>query len=79
MANPINRYALSSWTPLKKNADGSLELYVQTEAPGKDKESNWLPADSGAFKLTLRMYWPTGQAPSILDGSWRPPANTKLP
>jgi hypothetical protein len=79
VANPINRYALSSWTPLKKNADGSLELYVQTEAPGKDKESNWLPADSGAFNLTLRMYWPTGQAPSILDGSWRPPANTKLP
>ena len=79
VANPINRYALSSWMPLKKNADGSLDLYVQAESPGKDKASNWLPADAGAFNLTLRMYWPADKAPSILDGSWKPPAITRLP
>jgi hypothetical protein len=79
VANPINRYALSSWMPLKKNADGSLDLVVQAESPGKDKESNWLPADAGAFNMTLRMYWPTDKAPSILDGSWKPPAVTRLP
>jgi hypothetical protein len=76
--NPINRYALSSWMPLKKNADGSLDLYVQAESPGKDKESNWLPAAAGPFNLTLRMYWPTETAPSIMDGSWKPPAVTKV-
>jgi hypothetical protein len=79
VANPINRYALSSWMPLKKNADGSLELHVQAASPGKDKAINWLPAGSGAFNLTLRMYWPTDQVPSILDGSWKPPAITKPP
>lgn len=79
VANPIDRYALSSWMPLKKNADGSLDLYVQAESPGNDKESNWLPAASGPFNLTLRMYWPTGTPPSIMDGSWKPPAVTKVP
>ena len=78
VANPINRYAISSWMPLKKNADGSLDIYVQAESPGKDKESNWLPAASGPFNLTLRMYWPTETPPSIMDGSWKPPAVTKV-
>jgi hypothetical protein len=78
VANPINRYAVSSWMPLKKSADGSLDIYVQAESPGKDKESNWLPAASGPFNLTLRMYWPTETPPSIMDGSWKPPAVTKV-
>jgi hypothetical protein len=74
VANPINRYAISSWAPLKKNADGSLDIYVQHNSPGKDKEANWLPSGDKAFNLTLRMYWPKEKAPSILDGSWKPPA-----
>lgn len=79
VANPINRQAISSWMPLKTSADGSLEIYVQAESPGKDKESNWLPApSSGPFNLTLRMYWPKETAPSIVDGSWKPPAVTKV-
>ena len=79
VAIPIHRYALSSWMPLKKAKDGSLEIYVPAESPGKGKESNWLPADPKTFNMTLRMYWPSDQPPSILDGSWKPPAVTKLP
>jgi hypothetical protein len=79
VANPINRYAVSSWMPFKRNADGSLDLYIQHESPGKDKEANWLPAPAGGFNLTLRMYWPTDKAPSIIDGSWKPPAVTRAP
>jgi len=74
VANPINRYAVSSWMPLKKNADGSVEILVQHASPGKDKESNWLPAPAGEFNMTLRMYWPREKAPSIIDGTWKPPA-----
>ena len=42
--NPLNRYTLSQRNKLKTNADGSVDLYIQAESPGKDKESNWLPA-----------------------------------
>jgi len=79
IANPINRYAISSWMPLKKNADGSLDIFVQHNSPGKDKESNWLPSGDKAFNLTLRMYWPKEKPPSILDGSWKPPPVKQAP
>jgi hypothetical protein len=49
VANPINRFALSSWMPFKYDPDGSLTLYVQNENPGKDKEANWLPAPKAPF------------------------------
>jgi len=74
VANPINRFAVSSWMPFKKNADGSLDIYIQNQSPGKDKESNWLPAPEGDFNLTMRMYWPKEKDPTILNGSWKPPA-----
>jgi hypothetical protein len=77
--NPIDRYAVSSWMPLRRNADGSLDIYIQHDSPGSDKESNWLPCASGDFNVTLRMYWPKDSAPSILDGSWTPPPITKAP
>jgi hypothetical protein len=79
VANPINRYAISSWMPLKKNPDGSVDIYVRRESPGTDKESNWLPAAENDFNMTLRMYWPTEKAPSILDGTWKPPAVKQVP
>jgi hypothetical protein len=50
--NALNRFAVSSWMNLKQNADGSLDLYFQSESPGKDKEANWLPAPKGAFNLS---------------------------
>jgi hypothetical protein len=47
---------------------------VQAASPGKDKEANWLPAPKGKFALVLRLYDPSNTPPSILDGSWEPPA-----
>jgi hypothetical protein len=74
VANPLNRYTLSQRNALKPNPDGSIDLYIQAVNPGSDKEPNWLPAPNGPFELTLRMYWPKEHPPSILDGSWQPPA-----
>ncbi len=77
-ANPLNRYTLSERNALKRNADGSTDLYLQTDSPGKDRESNWLPAPQGEFILMFRLYMPK-EAPafSILDGTWKPPAVQK--
>ena len=58
VANPLNRYTLSARNKLKHNADGSVDLYLQNEDPGKDKESNWLPAPKDKFIVMLRLYWP---------------------
>ena len=73
VANPLNRYTLSPRNALKYNADGSLDLYIQAQNPGKDKESNWLPAPPGKFVLMMRLYWPKEKPPSILDGTWSAP------
>ena len=77
--NPINRYLINSpmMSNMKKNADGSLTIYIQHKSPGADKESNWLPAPNDTAYLAMRLYWPKTQAPSILPpghGSWQPPA-----
>jgi hypothetical protein len=72
--NPIDRYNVSSRSDFKYNKDGSLDIYIQKVSPGKEKEANWLPAPSGKFVLMLRLYWPQETRPSILDGSWEPPA-----
>jgi len=76
--NPINRYLINSpmLPNLKKNEDGSLTLYIQKDSPGKDKESNWLPAPNGPIYLAMRLYWPKTEPPSILPpgaGTWSPP------
>jgi hypothetical protein len=71
--NDLNRYTLSARNDLKKNADGSVDLYLQHENPGSDKESNWLPAPADKFILMLRLYWPKETPPSILDGTWKIP------
>ncbi|MFZ0254976.1 MAG: DUF1254 domain-containing protein [Gammaproteobacteria bacterium] len=72
VANPINRYLINSpmLPHMKKDADGGVTLYIQNESPGKDKESNWLPAPKGPFATYMRLYWP---AQAALDGSWTQP------
>ncbi len=71
--NSINRYSISPRQALKTNADGSIDLYVQKDSPGADRESNWLPAPAGKFILMLRMYWPDESSPSIVNGTWTIP------
>jgi len=76
--NPINRYLVNSpmIPDMKKNANGSLTIYIQKDSPGADKESNWLPAPNDTAYLVMRLYWPRTEAPSILppgEGTWQPP------
>jgi|SRR5690554_82209 len=75
--NPINRYLINSpmLPNMKKDADGGLTIYIQNESPGKDKESNWLPAPKGPFAAYMRLYWPDEAA---LNGSWTEPKMHKV-
>ncbi len=73
--NSINRFAVSSYMPFTFNSDGSLDLYIQNQSPGKGKEANWLPAPKGGFNLLMRLYAPKSDA---LTGKWNPPAVTKV-
>jgi hypothetical protein len=73
IANPINRFSVGTKNKdLKLDSDGSLTIYVQTEAPTDAVQlANWLPAPRGDFSLYVRAYWP--KTP-VTDGSWTPPA-----
>lgn len=76
--NPINRYLINSpmLSHLKKNADGSLTIYLQKDSQGAAEQSNWLPAPNGPIYIVMRLYWPKETAPSILppgEGTWPPP------
>jgi hypothetical protein len=72
VANPLNRYLLNSpmLPQLQRDADGGLTLLIQHESPGKDKESNWLPAPRGPFVMYMRLYWPKSEA---TEGKWTAP------
>jgi hypothetical protein len=75
-ANKLKRYSLGTKNKnLKRNADDSLTLYAGAKSPGREKESNWLPAPDGRFSLYIRAYW--GKE-GILDGSWKPPVIRKV-
>jgi hypothetical protein len=69
VTNPLNRYCVSDRSGLVPNPDGSVDIYIQNAAP-KGRETNWLPAPSGNFKLWLRVYMP-GQ--TILNGEYQVP------
>ena len=74
VANPLERYAIGDRDTLERNPDGSLDVWIQHEAPEGSKAQNWLPAPEGGFNLTLRLYSPK---PEALKGGWTPPAVTR--
>jgi hypothetical protein len=72
--NPLNRYSIGDRTSgLKQGADGSLEIYIQHDNPGPERESNWLPAPEGPFFFAGRFY---GPGPAVLNGTWTLPRLT---
>jgi len=74
--NPLDRYLLNSnmMEQFVKEKDGSIIFYIQKEAPGKDKEANWLPAPDGPLYMVMRLYGPESVA---LEGKWTPPGLKK--
>jgi hypothetical protein len=73
--NALHRFALGDRDPLRYGDDGSLEIYIEHESPGADKESNWLPCPEGRFNLAMRLYSPRYE---VLDGKWLPPGVVKM-
>src|SRR5262245_34963687 len=64
--NPINRYALSDRSGLRYAPDGSLTIYIQRDAPGQNRDANWLPSPArGGMILALRLYSPKQ---AVIDG-----------
>ena len=71
--NSIDRYLINSpmLPDLKKNADGSLTVYIQKDEPADPvQKANWLPAPDGPIYIVMRLYWPKEAA---LNGKWQPP------
>lgn len=69
--NDLNRFALGDRDPIIYNEDGSLDFYIQSQPPTKEKMANWLPIPKeGRFTLVMRLYWPKEEA---LNGAWKPP------
>jgi hypothetical protein len=68
--NTLERQAIGDRDRLSFNSDGSLDLFIQAESPGKDREANWLPVAKAPFNLLMRLYSPKD---AILDRTWTPP------
>jgi hypothetical protein len=74
--NPLKRYSLGTKNKtLQNNSDGSLTLYAGAKSPGKDKETNWLPAPAAPFSLYIRCYWPKQE---VISAAWTPPQVKKM-
>jgi hypothetical protein len=67
--NQIDRYHVGDRTGLARNDDGSMDVYLQREAP-LGHEANWLPAPAGDYILWLRVYLP---GPEIVDRTYSIP------
>lgn len=73
---PLNRYLINSSMKLTTNEDQeTITLYLQNESPGKEKESNWLPAPNGPMFVVMRLYLPQDE---VVSGDWKPPVITRV-
>jgi hypothetical protein len=68
--NALHRQAVGDRDKLVTNADGSLDLYIQADAPGTNRQANWLPVAKAPFTLLMRLYSPKSE---VFDGTWTPP------
>jgi len=74
--NPLNRFNLNSYSPLKTEDDGSLKILIAPKPNHSAPDSNWLPSPAGGeFSLTLRTYVPKDL---VKRGEWFPPAVKRL-
>lgn len=74
--NPLNRFNLNSYSPLKVDDDGSLKILIAPDPNPSVPESNWLPSAAGSgFSLTFRTYVPKDV---VKRGEWFPPAVKRL-
>lgn len=77
--NSAHVYLLNNRSNLFYNSDGSLDLYIQPNAPrDAHQRANWLPSPAGkAFRLMMRLYKPVNVAGIVSGSTWQPP--TVLP
>jgi hypothetical protein len=60
----------SQQSGLKKNSDGSVDIYFSPKVPLGDG-SNWIPTDpKGAFEVMFRFY---GPEKPLFDKNWKLP------
>lgn len=72
ISNPIKRYSIGNKTKgLKYEPNGDLIIYLQSDSPGKEKESNWLPTPKNEkFMFVTRIY---GPEPDVINNVWKMP------
>jgi hypothetical protein len=74
--NPLNRFNLNNFSPLKKETDGSLKIAIAPKPVANVAETNWLPSPEGKpFSLTFRTYVPKDV---VKGGEWTPAPVTKV-
>ena len=73
--NELNRYCINDRSGFTLNEDGSLDIFVQSNAPDASKLSNWLPVSNDDFHLFLRIYLPQN---SVLNNQWSAPVIKKV-
>ncbi len=81
IVNPANKWLVNNRTGLQKNADGSIDVYIQPNAPtSAGQKVNWLPSPqptsaTPGFRLITRLYGLSAKGiAGVMDGTgWQGP------